>query len=44
MHLLIRVLSYFGRGVCCLVADREFMGQAWLTFCGSSLGQETVAV
>ena len=31
MHLLTQVLSYFDRGVCWLVADREFIGQAWLT-------------
>lgn len=31
-HLLTQVLSYFDRGGCCLVADREFMGRAWLTF------------
>ena len=31
-HLLTEVLSYFDPGVCCLVADREFIGQAWFDF------------
>ena len=31
-HLLTQVLSYFDPGVCCLVADREFIGQDWFAF------------
>ena len=31
-HLLTQVLSYFDSGMCCLVADREFIGRAWFDF------------
>ena len=31
-HLLTEVLSYLDPGVCCLVADREFIGRDWFAF------------
>ena len=30
--LLTKALSYLDPGVCCLVADREFIGRAWFAF------------
>ena len=30
--LLTKALAYFDLGVCCLVADREFIGRAWFAF------------
>ena len=30
--LLTKALAYFDPGVCCLVADREFIGRAWFAF------------
>ena len=31
-HLLTQVLAFLDAGVCCLVADREFIGRDWFAF------------
>ena len=35
-HLLTHVWTYLDARVCCLVADREFIGRDWVAFCWSN--------